>query len=713
MNCCRVRALSLSVLCFLGVLAQGVLAADVSPEAIVVNGDEVEYFPDERKVVGKGNISIDYRGSVVKADAVTVFLDTKDAVAEGEVLLIRGEDEFRGKGLYYNFDRKEGTLVDARGKALPWYFGGKEVERKNENTFLVKEGYVTTCDLPNPHYVIRTKEIELRSDERFVARNVTFQTKGIPVFYAPIYSRSLQKGKVDYGGVSLIPGYSSRWGAYALSSWAMPLADGVSTRIHLDERTQRGFGTGADFLYESPFGEGELKTYYINDEERQSPIDVREDRDRYRGRWLHRWDLSPTTVFLGEYQKWSDRFMTRDYFNGEYMEDYRPDTRGTLVHDAEKLTAALTFQKRANHFFTQTERLPELQVTSQELPLWDTGLYYLGEANVGNLTRSLEGGNTTTTERVDLLNQLSYPTHFSGIQAVPQFSVRQTYYGKETAGEEDAVRALMTAGLDLSTRFRRLYPVEGSFWGVELSGLRHIIEPGLKYRYTPEPTLLSSRLPDFDEIDRLTEANRLTFVLDNKFQTRRTFGDGEKAVVDFVDFVLTSNYDFKSGGEGKLVDVGETLEFRPSPFWGAVLESTYGIEQRDFTETNLDFFVFEKESWRLDLLHRYEKGVSNQLTTKCSFQVHPLWKIELYERYEIDKGQFEEEEIVLTRDLHCMEGALGFNVRDTEDLERPESEFSVYVAFRLKAFPEGPLEFGNRASISRRLIGERRSGETE
>lgn len=341
-------------------------------------------------------------------------------------------------------------------------------------------------------------------------------------------------------------------------------------------------------------------------------------------------------------------------------------------------------------------------------------MYYEGEARAGNLTLAPAGGTLTTTDRFDFSNELSYAKEFSGIQVVPMVGMRQTYYRKDLLGEEDVVRALMTSGFDLSTRLRRLYDVETSFWGLELSGLRHILEPGLKYRYTSEPTLLSSRLPAFDAIDALTEKNRLTFSLDNKLQTRRTFGEKkEKEVVDFIDFVLSSNFDFLSMGEGKFRDIVGNLEFRPSPFWGTILEMTYDVEKRDLTETNLDLFAFTGKKWRLDFLHRYEKDFSNQLTTKLGWQFHPLWKVDLYDRFEVNGRQFEEEELVLTRDLHCWEGSVGVNVRDTEDLERPRAEFSVYLALRLKAFPEAPLELGNQASISRRLIGSRRSGEME
>ncbi len=699
-----------------GILVFGVapsLFAQVPPsETIIVNGDEVEYFPDERKVVGTGNISIDYKGSRITADTVTVYLETKDAEAVGNVVLERGADTFYGERLRYNFETKVGTLTDAKGKVLPWYFGGEKIVREGENTFLVEEGYLTTCDLAVPHYTIRTKRIEIHPDDEVVAKNVIFQAGGVPFFYAPYYSRSLKKGEVQQAGFGLVPGFSSRWGAYALSSWGIPLGEGVRSEIHFDVRTRRGIGSGIDTSYKTRFGEGELRTYYLNDEEKQSPINRREDTDRHRTRWLHRSEITPALLFLGEYQKWSDRFISRDYFNGEYAQDFRPDTRATLVHTLEPVTSAFTVQKRVNQFFTQTERLPELQVTSQRLSLWDTGLYYLGELNAGNLTRAVAGGSDTTTERVDLFSELAYAKGISGIQFVPRISTHQTYYGKNLNGETDAVRGLVTAGFDLSTRFRRFYPMKTQFWGLELSGLRHILEPGLKYRYTPEPTLLSSQLPAFDAIDALTERNRLTFILDNKFQTRRNFGESS-SVVDLVDLVLESNYDFKTDTDGKLIDLKGTLELRPSPFWGLIGDAKYDTERDEVTVANLDLFAFRDPRWRIDFLHRYEKNMANQFTSKLSWQATSRWKVELYDRFETNDLQFEEEEIILTRDLHCWEASVGVNIRDTEDLERSGSEYSVYLAFRLKAFPEAPLELGNRASISRRLIGSRRSGQTD
>ena len=54
-------------------------------EPIVVNGDKVEYFHEKKQVIGSGHISIIYRDVVMTCEKVTVYLDTREAIAEGDV----------------------------------------------------------------------------------------------------------------------------------------------------------------------------------------------------------------------------------------------------------------------------------------------------------------------------------------------------------------------------------------------------------------------------------------------------------------------------------------------------------------------------------------------------------------------------------------------------------------------------------------------------
>ena len=81
--------------------------------AIQVHGDSVEYFHETEKVVGTGNVSIDYEGAKLTADKITVNLKDKVAVAEGNVVLTQNGSVFKGNRGEY--DSCQSVYVGLRG----------------------------------------------------------------------------------------------------------------------------------------------------------------------------------------------------------------------------------------------------------------------------------------------------------------------------------------------------------------------------------------------------------------------------------------------------------------------------------------------------------------------------------------------------------------------------------------------------------------------
>ncbi|MFA5499911.1 MAG: LPS export ABC transporter periplasmic protein LptC, partial [Candidatus Omnitrophota bacterium] len=103
-------------------LVPAVRAQEMKQKApIIVNGDKVEYFHEQKKVVGTGNISIDYEDVRLTCDKVTVYLDTREALAEGNVKITQKDAYFTGEKLNYNFDKRTGKAIDAYVNYVPFY----------------------------------------------------------------------------------------------------------------------------------------------------------------------------------------------------------------------------------------------------------------------------------------------------------------------------------------------------------------------------------------------------------------------------------------------------------------------------------------------------------------------------------------------------------------------------------------------------------------
>ena len=62
------------------------------------------------------------------------------------------------------------------------------------------------------------------------------------------------------------------------------------------------------------------------------------------------------------------------------------------------------------------------------------------------------------------------------------------------------------------------------------------------------------------------------------------------------------------------------------------------------------------------------------------------WAFEIYERFEFQEKRFQEQQYTLIKDLHCWTGEVTCRVKN-------EKDFTFWVIFRLKAFPDLPFYF--------------------
>src|SRR3989338_7892727 len=161
-------------------LSCGVSYALDDSNPIEVNGDQVEFFPKEKKIIGKGNVTIDYEGIKLTCDSITVYTETKDAQAEGNVVLTTPGAELKGEKINYNFGTRQGDILKARASLRGWYAFGDKIELFSDATYKIINGYITSCDLAKPHYKIVSKSVTIYPSNKVVARDVTVKVGNAP-----------------------------------------------------------------------------------------------------------------------------------------------------------------------------------------------------------------------------------------------------------------------------------------------------------------------------------------------------------------------------------------------------------------------------------------------------------------------------------------------------------------------------------------------------
>ncbi|RJP29047.1 MAG: LPS-assembly protein LptD [Candidatus Omnitrophota bacterium] len=707
----KMRAISkvlLTILCLL--VFSGASAEEAKDnKPVIVNADVLEYATEKNEVVASGNVSITYKGSKLTCDKITVDTVTKDAVAEGNVRLDDKQGTVEGKKIIYNLDSKTGVIMDAEFRSNPYFGKAARVDKPSEKEFIALDGYASSCSFDNPHYRIKSGKINVFPDDKIQTKNDVFLIGKIPIMYLPRFNHSLKDPLMH---VQVTPGKSKDWGPYILTAWRYNLSDTVSGRIYADYRSRLGVaeGFGANYVTKDLFGKGDFKYYYTQERDNTLEQGTPAEFERYLIRWRHKWDIDRNTDLTSEYYKitdskriiiGSDNNFLKDYFYREYEKDSQPLSYVQVHRNFTNSSLDLLLQKRVNRWYTQLEKLPEVNYSLPSIQVGNSSVYYEHTSQAANFNYKYavpsDSNNDIQMSRFDTTNKFSLPMKVSFVKFTPFVMNRETFYSSDIGNSSVHPRTIFYTGADLSTKFFRIFDVKTNFLKLDIDKLRHIITPTIGYAYNHEPTVKSSQLKQIDSIDSIAQNNSVTLGISNKFQTKR-----DNISVDLADFRVSSIYYNKPDSGVKtgsyLSDILFEMELHPYSWLSIDSDATWehsGDRNSDpnygkFSSINYDINFNFGNDRAIGIGQRYERKGSDEITQSLNWRLNPKWKFSAYLRSNIGsdtsvaKG-LNEQEYTISRDLHCWSWDLTYNVK------RDEGE-TIWLIFRLKAFPE--TEFG-------------------
>lgn len=534
---------------------------------VEVDADRMEYDADRRVMVAIGNVVVRQLNDVLYADYLEVHPDTQEVLARGNIYFERGGTVWEGEELAYNFQTGEGDFGDFKLFTDPHYIRAAESKQMTPDMMELRRVSWTTCAEDEwQEFVMTSPRATIEDRSILRARHVVARLYGVPIFYTPY----LKKDFRNPSNFDIVPGYSSRMGAFLLTGYNWYPTDHLKATTQLDYRTKRGVAVGQRVRWRLPGNQaqGRVQAYYADD---QNPIQgdsqtrLREglvENDRY---WLglrHNQTLGLRNSLMTDINYLSDPFILEDYFDDDFRRNVQPENRVTLTHRGDGFTAALLLNRRLNDFFGNVNRLPEGSLDINTREIGSTGFYYESEHSAVSLERVFPEQSEEEeydSIRVDSLNTVLYPMrHFGFLSVIPSVSYRGTWYS-ETPGaattttnlvarldeegemmrDEDGVVLFdeeeETTVEEGSAEFRNLmeYRIETSFKAFKVlneypnymgEGLRHVAEPYVRYRLVPEPNIEPNELYQFDSIDRLGERHDIQLGMRNKLQTRRRGG---------------------------------------------------------------------------------------------------------------------------------------------------------------------------------------------
>ena len=217
------------------------------PEEGTVLGDGDNLSMVDNFVRIHGNALVKFEDVILRADHIWADFDENLMRASGNVHLKVGNEETYSDELVFNLENKKGIARDGFTYSDPWYFGGSEIFKIEENKSYVRGATLTTCTLKYPHYYFSVSEVIVRMNEELIAKNIVLRIGGFPLFYFPAMRRDLRKGKI--AKIIVKVGTSSYQGPYISIIQPLVRKRRYDAALLYDRSGRRGQGFGFEGKY--------------------------------------------------------------------------------------------------------------------------------------------------------------------------------------------------------------------------------------------------------------------------------------------------------------------------------------------------------------------------------------------------------------------------------------------------------------------------------
>jgi LPS-assembly protein len=506
---------------------------------------------DGRVRIAKGHVDIELFNATFKADELEYNEDTEIFTARGHVYY-RNYDQnevIYCDTLIYNTETRHGIFIHARGYTKtkvvarpgilitqePFYFEGTVVE-KLDDKYVLYQGTITDCHVPNPWWVLRSRVMNIIPEDRAITRNATFYLHGIPIFYFPVFYKALRKEPRQSGFLSPEAGHSSQFGYFFGTGYYWAINRSFDLTYLFTDYTSRGYAHHADFRGK-PTQKSDFDLIVFGVQDRGQVVNgtvvkapgvsiTGVAKDDLGNGWVARANIDYLSSFL-----------FRQTFSGGFNEAVYSSTNSSayVTKHFDYYTFNADVSRNENFDSVTTgdsviiRKLPEFefegrdqQIASGDLPLWfsfDTsfGLYHRTEPKT-------EPDYYTTsqfTPRGDIEPTISTAFHWAGFSILPSFTMHETFYGQSLVNDTVATAAVNRTAPQVSVdlvmpTIERIFNKK-TFLGEKL---KHVIEPRISYNYVTGVNSFLNTLR-FDSTDLLNDTNEVEIGLTNRIYAKK------------------------------------------------------------------------------------------------------------------------------------------------------------------------------------------------
>jgi LPS-assembly protein len=523
-----------------------------------------------------GDVKVTYRDRIVTADHIEFNQDTRELTANGHLHVSGGpnhEDITASHGTM-NLTAQTARFYDVTGSvglknaghslttyanSNPFLFTGRMVVRTGPENYEIYDGTLTTCQLPDPDWMLYSGKFTVDMDSRKAkAQKSVFRLMNIPLLFLPYVTQPVDAGTRQSGFLIPTPGYSSSKGFIFGEQYYWAINRSADLTVGTQYYSLRGWEESASFRYRG-LGNDFAKAHYSGLQDRgitTNGVYLNQGGEDVTFSGRHDFSAQTRVVADAEYlssyayrEAFAESFslaVSSDILSIVYgvheADGYSESLRADRYQGLKMAAVAATFSPRplstvgdpmTTSCCPTTPAIPEQQVrifhapsldfSSTEHEIGRSGLQWSFTASQAGLSRVQSNFSTGgLTQRLDLHPEIAYPLSFGGWRLRSSVGVRETVYSRSRqtpyiAGAPPIEipvalnRADVEAEVDLRAPvIERTFDsakVEKFFHGYDV---KHTIEPEVTYRYVAGIDNFLNVLR-FDDVDVASDTNELEY----------------------------------------------------------------------------------------------------------------------------------------------------------------------------------------------------------
>ena len=244
------------------ILSSICLASEEIP--VNVKAEKLIYIEGSSIIEAVGSVEVKMQGVTIYADRLLMDSETNIATAEGHVRLVGDEYQALADFMVYHSSSEVTEFKGFRSRLSSgqikgeMYVSAKEITDQPDKKFGSLAG-LSTCDEENVHFFLLADRVEIYPGDKVLGYNATLYVGVAPVFWTPIIYYDL----ASRGNNNFVYGHNDVEGDYLKSAWVYPL--GI---LYLDLMEKKGFGKGTKTNYGlGGLGGGELFLYHLDEKD--------------------------------------------------------------------------------------------------------------------------------------------------------------------------------------------------------------------------------------------------------------------------------------------------------------------------------------------------------------------------------------------------------------------------------------------------------------